>query len=586
MHNFRVWAPLAKKMTLVQYGTPAEEEQRLPMAGPDDRGWWNLATNAACGDDYAYEIDDDTLAVPDPRSAAQPQGVHGPSQLYDHSSFDWSDGSWRGVPLSGAVIYELHVGTFTQDGTFDSAIERIAYLADLGITHVEVMPIAAFPGDYGWGYDGVSLFAVTENYGGPDAFKRFVNTCHAHGLAVVVDVVYNHFGPVGNYTAKFGPYLTTMHHTPWGDAINFEAAGSDEVRRFFCDNALMWMRDYHVDGLRLDAVHEFMDRSAKHFMEQLACEVEVLSATVGRKLVLIAESDLNDPRIVLPEEAGGMGIDAQWSDDFHHALFTVLSSQPSGMGYYDDFGTMADLAKSLREVFVYDGRYSKYRKRTHGRSASGLSAHHFVVFLQNHDQVGNRAIGDRIDQVIGLPRAKIGLALVLMAPFLPMIFQGEEFAASTPFQYFAHHDDEALAQAVSDGRKREFAAFGWDANEVPDPEDRATFERSKLNWGEVDEGIHAEMLAWVRDLIHLRRGTSGLNNGNLHDERVEFGEEKRWLTMSRGAVTLMMNIGEEAIDLENPDNLPIRLASASGVYLHGNKVHLPTDTVVILARAE
>ena len=587
MHNFQVWAPVAKKMTLVLYAKgETRQEQRLAMEGPDDRGWWSLEADAGHGDDYAFLINDETIAVPDPRSALQPHGVHGASQIYDHASFDWSDGNWRGVPLSGAIVYEMHVGTFTQQGSFDSAIERLAYLADLGITHVEVMPIATFPGEFGWGYDGVSLFAVTENYGGPDAFKRFVDACHAHSLAVVVDVVYNHFGPVGNYTAKFGPYLTTVHHTPWGDAINFEAAGSDEVRRFFCDNALMWMREYHVDGLRLDAVHEFMDRSAKHFMEQLACEVEVLSATVGRQLVLIAESDLNDPRIVLPGEAGGMGIDAQWSDDFHHSLFTVLSDQPAGMGYYDDFGTMADLAKSLREVFVYDGRYSKYRKRTHGRSASGLSAHHFVVFLQNHDQVGNRAIGDRIDQIIGLPRAKVGIALVLMAPFLPMIFQGEEFAASTPFQYFADHDDETLAQAVSDGRKREFAAFGWDANEVPDPEDRATFERSKLNWSELHEGIHGEMLTWVRDLIHLRRNTSGLNNGDLHEERVDYSEEGRWLVMTRGVVTLMMNIGEDAVDLRNEGALPIRLASSPDVRLEGGKVHLPKDAVVILAREQ
>ena len=587
MHNFRVWAPMAERMTLVLRAKgETRPEQRLAMQGPDDRGWWILSADAATGDDYAYLIDDDTIAIPDPRSALQPHGVHGFSQIYDHDGFDWTDANWRGVPLSGAVLYELHIGTFTQQGSFDSAIEQLPYLADLGITHVEVMPIASFSGEFGWGYDGVSLFAVTQNYGGPDAFKRFVDACHMHSLAVVVDVVYNHFGPVGNYAARFGPYLTQVHHTPWGDAINFEAAGSDEVRRFFCDNALMWMRDYHVDGLRLDAVHEFMDRSAKHFMEQLACEVEVLSATVGRRLVLIAESDLNDPRIVLPEEAGGMGIDAQWSDDFHHSLFTVLSKQPAGMGYYDDFGTMADLAKSLKEVFVYDGRYSKYRKRSHGRSASGLSAHHFVVFLQNHDQVGNRAIGDRIDQVIGLPRAKIGLALVLMAPFLPMIFQGEEFAASTPFQYFADHEDETLARAVSEGRKREFAAFGWDADEVPDPDDRATFERSKINWDELHEGVHGEMLTWVRDLIHLRRGTSGLNNGDLHGERVDFNEEKRWLVMSRGAVTLMMNIGEDAVDLPNQDALPIRLSSGPNVRSDGKMVHLPQDAVVILVREQ
>ncbi len=586
MHEFRVWAPAAKGMTLVLYGQDeASEERRLAMSKTGDRGWWCVSAEAACGTDYAFLVDTDTTPVPDPRSADQPKGVHGPSRLYDHSLFPWSDKHWQGSPLSGAVIYEMHIGTFTPEGTFDSAIEHIPYLADLGITHVEVMPIAAFPGSFGWGYDGVALFAVKENYGGPDGFKRFVDACHAHRLAVLLDVVYNHFGPVGNYTTKFGPYLTDQHHTPWGDAINFEAAGSDEVRRFFCDNALMWMRDYHVDGLRLDAVHEFMDRSAKHFMEQLADEVEVLSATLGRRLVLIAESDLNDPRVVLPSEAGGMGIDAQWSDDFHHSLFTVLSRQPSGMGYYDDFGTMGDLAKSLKSVFVYDGRYSKYRKRIHGRAVSGLSAHHFVVFLQNHDQVGNRAVGDRIDQIVGMPRAKVGLALVLMAPFLPMLFQGEEYAASTPFQYFADHDDEEMARAVSEGRKREFAAFGWDEGEVPDPESRETFERSKLNWNEINEGKHAEMFAWVRDLIHLRRSTGSLNDGDLYAEQIEFNEEQRWLTMLRGTVKLLLNVGEREVELPNSNEFTLRLASDPGVQVTADKVVLPKDSVAILTQA-
>jgi len=570
-------------MTLVVREGEGAEEQRSLMTGPNDRGWWEMATDAPWGTEYGYAIDEDASPNPDPRSASQPHGVHGFSKLYDQTEFKWTDEGWRGVPLSGAVLYELHVGTFTSQGTFESAIERLPYLAELGVTHIEVMPIASFPGEFGWGYDGVALFAVTENYGGPDGFKRFVDAAHGHNLAVVVDVVYNHFGPVGNYATKLGPYLTKMHHTPWGEAMNFEAAGSAEVRRFFCDNALMWMRDFHVDGLRLDAVHEFMDRSAKHFMEQLSCEVDVLSATVGRKLVLIAESDLNDPRVVLPVEAGGMGIDAQWSDDFHHALFTVLSRQPSGMGYYDDFGTMADLAKSLKDVFVYDGRYSKFRQRNHGRSPAGLSAHHFVVFLQNHDQVGNRAVGDRIDQIVGMPRAKIGLALVLLGPFLPMIFQGEEFAASTPFQYFADHEDEEMARAVSEGRKREFAAFGWDADEVPDPEDRATFERSKLNWSELGDGIHAEMLSWVRELIHLRRSSDELNNGDLQQEQIEFSEEKRWLIMSRGGFKVMMNIGEEDVDLAAPKGWSVTLSSAPGVMLTGKTVHVPKDTVAILA---
>ncbi len=586
MREFRVWAPRAKKMSLVLFEPDGTSERgRQAMTGPDAAGWWTASADAEDGDLYAFLIDNSTSAVPDPRSASQPLGVHGPSAVYDQSRFAWHDAAWQGPPLSGAVLYELHVGTFTAEGTLDSAIGRIPYLAELGITHVELMPLNAFPGDFGWGYDGVYLFAVKETYGGPDALKRFVDACHQHHLAVLIDVVYNHFGPVGNYTSQFGPYLTNRHNTPWGDAINFEAEGSDEVRRFFCDNALMWMRDFHADGLRLDAVHEFNDRSAIHFLEQLACEVEVLSATVGRKLVLTAESDLNNPHLVTSQEAGGMGLDAQWSDDFHHALFTVLSSQQPGMGYYDDFGRMADLAKVLREAFVYDGRYSKYRQRSHGRSAAGLSAHHFVVFLQNHDQVGNRAVGDRIVEVVGLARAKVGLALVLLSPFIPMLFQGEEFAASTPFQYFAHHDDPELAKAVSAGRKREFAAFGWDESTIPDPEDSTTFGNSKLNWNEIGEGIHAEMLDWVRALIALRRRTPALNNGDLHAEQIEFDEAKRWLTMRRGDVCLMLNIGEESVNLPKPARFVLSLASDPSVAVRGEEVTLPPDNAAVLMSA-
>ena len=585
MHEFTVWAPRANKMFLVLFEKDGKTERsREPMEGPDDRGWWRLSAQAGAGDLYAFLIDSSANSIPDPRSASQPLGVHGPSELYDQTRFIWHDESWQGPPLSGAVIYELHVGTFTTDGTLDSAIERIPFLADLGITHIELMPLNAFPGDFGWGYDGVSLFAVKEAYGGPDALKRFVDACHQRHLAVLIDVVYNHFGPVGNYTTQFAPYLTDRHNTPWGQAMNFETEGSDEVRRFFCDNALMWMRDFHADGLRLDAVHEFNDRSATHFLEQLAGEVDVLSATVGRRLVLVAESDLNNPHLVTSREAGGMGLDAQWSDDFHHALFTVLSKQPSGMGYYDDFGRMADLAKVLKESYVYDGRFSQFRERSHGRPAAGLSAHHFVVFLQNHDQVGNRAIGDRMVDIAGLPLAKVGVAVVLLSPFVPMLFQGEEFAASTPFQYFAHHEDPDLAKAVSAGRKKEFAAFGWDESTIPDPESRDTFQKSKLNWSEVIEGDHAEMLAWVKELIQLRRHTADLNNGDLRTEEVAFDEAKRWLTMKRGEVQLLMNIGAEPVSLPNAAGLPLRLASDPGIQVSNSEVTLPAGTVAVLAR--
>jgi maltooligosyltrehalose trehalohydrolase len=579
MHEFAVWAPGARKVA-VKIG-----DRPYPMRGPSERGWWRVAVESAGpGTDYGFVLDDDPQAWPDPRSQWQPHGVHGMSRVYDQAAFLWSDRRWQAPPLEKAVVYELHVGTFTPKGTFDSAIERLDYLAGLGITHVELMPVAAFPGGQGWGYDGASLFAVTEQYGGPDGLKRLVDACHARGLAVLLDVVYNHFGPVGNYSGKFGPYMTDRHRTPWGGAVNFEDWGSDEVRRFFCDNALMWLRDYHIDGLRLDAVHEYVDRSAIHFMEQLSDEVKELSAKLGRRLVLIAESDLNDPRVVKPKELGGYGMDAQWSDDFHHALFTVLKREGEEKGYYVDFGTMAKLAKALTNVFVQDGTtYSKYRGRRHGRPVEGLSRHQFLGFIQNHDQVGNRAVGDRIDQVVGMDRAKVAAGLVLTAPFIPMIFQGEEFAASTPFQYFADHDDPEMARSVKEGRRGEFAAFGWNPEEIPDPEDAETFRRSKLNWDEVHEGRHEEMLGWYRRLIELRHSSAALNDGAPGQTKVSFDEEKKWLVMERGAVTVMCNLGTDPMELENARRLPLLLASRGDVEAGEGKVVLPPDALAVLS---
>ncbi|MEO8735609.1 MAG: malto-oligosyltrehalose trehalohydrolase [Edaphobacter sp.] len=578
MHEFSVWAPHAKKMA-VKIGDALH-----PMSGPDETGWWKTSVELADnGTDYAFILNDDPKPYPDPRGLWQPNGVHGPSRLYDHAAFVWNDNRWQGPPLSGALIYEMHIGTFTTAGTFDAAIERLNYLFQLGVTHVELMPVVEFPGKHGWGYDGVALFAVNSLYGGPNGLKRFVDACHSRGLAVLMDVVYNHFGPVGNYTTKFGPYLTDRHCTPWGDAVNFEDSGGDEVRRFFCDNALMWMKDYHVDGLRLDAVHEFMDRSAIHFMEQLSAEVEILSSTIERRLVLIAESDLNDPKLVRPREGGGYGMDAQWSDDFHHALFTILNVEKGGKGYYVDFGSLEKLAKALTEVFVYDGVYSRYRRRTHGRPVNGLSAHRFIGFIQNHDQVGNRATGDRLEHIIGMNRAKVAAAIVLMAPFIPLIFQGEEFAASTPFQYFADHEDAEMAKSVLAGRKREFAAFGWDPNQIPDPEKVETFERSKLKWDEINEGNHGEMLEWFRQLIHLRRHSVSLNDGDMGHVKVQFDEKRQWLTMDRGLIRVLCNLGTEPVELENPKCFPPVLSSRGDIEVRGDKVLLPPDSVAILS---
>jgi len=578
MHEFKVWAPHARKVA-VKIG-----DATYPMHGPGERGWWSVSVqDARPGTDYGFLLDDDWKVYPDPRSQRQPYGVHGASQVYDQAAFAWSDRGWDAPPLALGVVYELHVGTFTQAGTFDSAIERLDYLVELGTTHVELMPVAAFPGGYGWGYDGASLFAVNELYGGPDGLKRLVDACHARGLAVLLDVVYNHFGPVGNYSGRFGPYLTDKHRTPWGGAVNFEDWGSDEVRRFFCDNALMWIRDYHIDGLRLDAVHEFVDRSAVHFMEQLADEVKDLSARLGRRLVLIAESDLNDPRVVTARKIGGYGMDAQWSDDFHHALFALLHSGGREKGYYVDFGSVAKLAKALTKTFVQDGTYSRYRGRNHGRSVEDLSPHQFLGYIQTHDQVGNRAIGDRVEQIVGMDRAKVAAGIVLTAPFVPMIFQGEEFAASTPFQDFADHEDPEMARAVKEGRRGEFAAFGWKPEDIPDPERVETFQRSKLRWDEVHEGRHEEMLEWYRRLIALRRGSPALNDGEPGQTKVSFDEERRWLVVERGAVTVMGNLGTETVELDNLRGLALVLASRVDVEAAGTRVFVPPDTLAVLS---
>jgi maltooligosyltrehalose trehalohydrolase len=580
MHKFGVWAPKAQKMTLKW------RDQLLPMHCPNQRGWWTLEVpDAACGDNYAFLLDDDPAPYPDPRGLRAPDGVHGLSQLYDHSLFEWHDQLWRGAPKVGSILYELHIGTFSKEGTFDGAIPHLPYLADLGITHIEVMPVAAWAGHQGWGYDSVALFATHEPYGGPDGFKRFVDACHATGLSVILDVVYNHFGPVGNYTTKFGPYLNSKRQTPWGDAVNLDEEGSDEVRRFFVDNALMWLRDYHCDGLRFDAVHAFIDLSAVHFMEQISVEVERLSATLAKEFYLIAESDLNDPRVVRPREANGYGMDSQWSDDFHHALFALLYTPKQGeTGYYDDFGTLDDLHKALKNVFVYDGQYSHYRKRRHGRPPSGLSAHHFVHFDQNHDQVGNRGYGERLEHLIGLDAAKVSIGLVLTAPYIPMLFMGEEWATTSPFLYFADHEDEDLRKSVAEGRKREFAAFGF-SGEVPNPEDHETYERSKLNWDEQSHGKHAEMLAWVKALIHLRRNHIAFNDGDTNHIQIYTDNDRQILVMERDEARVLINLGTQPQNFSLLPGEHLELISREGITVADNNIDLPPMTLAVLLSA-
>ena len=577
MQEFSVWGPRAQRMRLQLNGA-----EPLEMNGPLERGWWKLSVETAGpGTDYAFLIDDDPTPLPDPRSQWQPKGVHGPSRVYDQAAFAWTDNHWHTPPLSSGIVYELHIGTFSSEGTFDSAIPHLDHLVELGITHVEVMPINEFAGDRGWGYDGVSLYAVFEPYGGPDGFKRFVDACHAKNLAVLLDVVYNHFGPVGNYTTKFAPYLTDRYHTPWGAAVNFNEGGSDEVRRFFLDNARMWLRDYHCDGLRLDATHEYIDRSAVHFMEQLSADVEVLGNRMNKRFVLIAESDLNDPKFVRAREAHGYGMDAQWSDDFHHALFTLLWNDP-GRGYYDDFGSMDDLVKSLRHGFVYDGKYSRYRNHTHGRPIDGISSHHFMSYIQNHDQVGNRAAGERLEHLVGLEASKVAIGLTLMTSFVPMLWMGEEFAASSPFLYFADHEEEEMRRLVSEGRKRDFAAFGWDEADVPDPEAVETFERSKLNWSEVHEGKHAEMYEWVKQLIQLRRNNLDLNDGDFGHLEVHCVGEGKGLTMRRGGARVLMNLDEKPMCVPLLRGEYLKLASRDGVELKNEQVCMPQMSLAVL----
>lgn len=517
-----VWAPFAKEVQVLITNTT-----RLMV--PDRQGWWHFEGSEDLeGRDYAFLVDGSS-PLPDPRSSSQPYGVHGRSRFVDHSRFQWTDAEWDAPPLRSGVIYELHMGTFTPEGTFDGAIGRLDHLVKLGVTHIEVMPVAEFPGDRGWGYDGVDLYAPHHSYGGPEGLKRFVNACHGHGLAVLLDVVYNHFGPDGNYLSQFGPYFSDRYKTPWGDSVNLDGEGSVEVRRFLIDNALMWMRDYHFDGLRLDAIHALFDHSETHFLEQLAREVENLANQSGRDLVLVAESDWNDPKAVRPWENGGYGLTAQWSDDFHHALHACLTGETGG--YYNDFGQIEQVKKALEKGFVYDGVYSHYRKRNHGLSAVGVPLDRFVICSQNHDQIGNRAKGERSSQLMSVKGLLAGAAVLLTAISVPLLFQGEEWGASTPFQYFTAHEDEGIAKAVSEGRKKEFGGFNWRTDDVPDPQSASTFERSKLDWTELDREPHRTILEWHRALIELRRSLPAL------------GESCSYTVETVGRSTLLVNRG-------------------------------------------
>ncbi len=575
MHTFRVWAPEPERVDLLL------GDQVHPMV-PADGSWWELTVeDAGPGTRYRFSLDGGP-GRPDPRSAFQPEGINGPSEVVDHSAFGWTDRSWRGIPLAGAVLYELHVGTFSVEGTFAGAIEHLDHLVELGVDAVELLPVAEFSGNRGWGYDGVDLFAPHHAYGGHEGLKALVDACHAAGIGVVMDVVYNHLGPAGNYLPEFGPYFSGRHKTNWGDALNYDGPDSGEVRRFVIDNALCWLRDYHIDGLRLDAVHAIVDDSATHLLEQMATEVRALSAATHRTLFLVAESDLNDPKFVRPAEAGGFGLDASWADEWHHALHGALTGECTG--YYEDFGSLALLAKALRQAWVYDGTWSQHRRRVHGRSPAGLPGDRFVVSTQNHDQVGNRAVGERSGALMNEGRLKIAAALLLTSPFVPLLFQGEEWAAGTQFQYFTDHPDPDLGRAVSEGRRSEFSSFGWEPEQVPDPQDRATFERSKLDWNEIKDE-HRRVLEWHRMLIDLRRRVPSLTDPRRDSIDVSFNEEAGWLVFRRPGIAVVLNLGTGVVSVPLGGFERLLLASEPGVEVVGDLVTLPPDTVGILGTA-
>ncbi|MEU5883166.1 malto-oligosyltrehalose trehalohydrolase [Spirillospora sp. NPDC047279] len=566
MTTFEVWAPKAERVR-VAIGT-ADDRPDLremgPVAGRPGR-WAADVPDAGHGTDYGFVLDDDPEVLPDPRSPWQPNGAYGMSRVYEHDRFAWTDRLWHGRPLRGSVVYELHVGTFTPEGTFDAAIGMLDHLVSLGVDVVELMPVAAFPGHHGWGYDGVHLWAVHEPYGGPDALKRFVDAAHGRGLAVALDVVYNHLGPSGNRLGSFGPYFTDFYATPWGDAVNFDRPHADEVRAFVVENVLMWLRDHHIDGLRLDAVHAIADGQAVHILEEISTAVDALSAHVGRELFLIAESDLNDPRLVSAREAGGYGLDAQWSDDFHHALHAALTGERQG--YYCDFGSMETLAKAMTRVFVHDGTYSTFRGRHHGRpvDTATVPAHRFLAYLQNHDQVGNRAAGDRISSNLPPGRLMVGAALVLTSPFTPMVFMGEEWGATTPWCYFTDHTDPELGRAISEGRRKEFGRHGW-TDDVPDPQAVDTYRRSVLDWDEPGKPLHREFLEWHRALIALRRAWPELTDPRLTEMDLTYDEDARWLVIRRGRLTIAANLGTATVPLP-VDATRLLLGSSNNVYM-------------------
>ncbi len=547
--RFLVYAPKAE---IVEVHLLSPRERTVSLAR-DDRGYHQgVVEDVPPGSLYRFRLGG-MEERPDPASRFQPQGVHGPSRVVDRNAFPWRDGGWKGLPLESYVFYELHVGTFTEEGTFDAVIPHLDGLRDLGVTAIELMPVAQFPGSRNWGYDGVYPFAVQDSYGGPEGLKKLVNACHRKGLAVVLDVVYNHLGPEGNYLGEYGPYFTDRYRTPWGSAINFDGPHSDEVRRYFLENALCWLAEYRVDALRLDAVHGILDFSAYPFLAELADTVREFGERTDRKVYLIPESDLNDARLITPREQGGYGLSAQWSDDFHHALHTLLTGETDG--YYRDFGSLEQLARAYAEGFVYSGHYSAYRGRRHGNSCRHVAARQLVVFSQNHDQVGNRMHAERLASLVSFELLKLAAGVVLLSPFLPLLFMGEEYGETAPFLYFISHSDEDLIEAVRRGRKEEFSAFRW-VGEIPDPQDEATFLRSRIDHRLRGQGRHGTLLEFYRELLLLRKDHPVLSRPSKEDLEITAYEAgkvlyvRRWSGPAQTAAAF--HFGETPVTLSLP----------------------------------
>jgi maltooligosyltrehalose trehalohydrolase len=577
---FDVWAPRPERVRLLVDG------ETVGMTRGDD-DWWTPSGPVpgvvpGAEVDYGYLLDDDPTPRPDPRSRRQPDGVHGLSRTFDASAYAWGDDAWTGRQLAGAVVYELHLGTFTPEGTLDAAAERLGHLRSIGVDLVEVMPVNAFNGTHNWGYDGVLWSAVHEQYGGPEAYQRFVDACHGAGLGVIQDVVYNHLGPSGNYLPLFGPYLKEGRNT-WGDLVNLDGPGGDEVRRYILDNVRMWLDEMHVDGLRLDAVHALADSSVTHLLEEMAIETAALSAYQGRPLTLIAESDLNDTRLVSPREAGGRGLDAQWSDDFHHALHVALTGETQG--YYADFEPLSALARICERGFFHDGTWSSFRGRTHGRPVdrATMPTWRLVVASQNHDQIGNRAVGDRLTAHLDDDQLACAALLTLCGPFTPMLFMGEEFAASTPFQFFTSHPEPELGRATAEGRIAEFAEHGWDPSSVPDPQDPETFARSRLDWSEASSGRGAVLLGVYRALADLRRRLPALTDPAFTSVACTADESTRVLTLRRGGTLIAVNFGSSPARVEAP-GMGLLFTTPAGASYDGEGVELPAHAGVLLSR--